>query len=51
MHLTTMLGSSFIGALPFFLVLKTFADTSMHIVEHNVFRKGDVTARIEKKFS
>lgn len=42
MHLTIILGSSFIGALPFFLVLKTFADAIMHIVEHNVLRKGEV---------
>ncbi len=40
MHLILILGSSFIGALPFFLVLKTLADATMHIVEHNVLRKS-----------
>lgn len=41
MHLTIIFGSSFGGALPLFLVLKTFADAIMHIVEHNVLRKGE----------
>lgn len=41
MHLTIILGSSFGGALSFFLVLKTFADGVMHVVEHNVLRKGE----------
>lgn len=40
MHLILILGSSFIGTLPFFLVLKTLADATMHIVEHNVLRKS-----------
>ena len=42
MHLTIIFGSAFGGALPFFLVLKTFADGIMHIVEHNVLRKGEL---------
>ena len=41
MHLTIILGSSFVSALPFFLVLKTFSDAVMHIVEHKVIRKGE----------
>ena len=41
MHLTIIFGSLFGGALPLFLVLKTFADATMHIVEHNVLRKGE----------
>lgn len=41
MHLTIIFGSSFGSALPLFLVLKTFADATMHIVEHNVLRKGE----------
>ena len=42
MHLTIVAGSVFGGALFFFLVLKTFADAIMHIVEHNVLRKGEL---------
>lgn len=41
MHLTILLGSFFVNALPFFLVLKTFSDAMMHIVEHEVIRKGE----------
>jgi len=41
MHLTIILGSSFINALPFFLVLKTFSDATMHLIEHRVIRKGE----------
>jgi hypothetical protein len=48
MHLTIIFGSffdmffgSFGFVLPFFLVLKTFADVIMHFVEHNVLRKGE----------
>lgn len=33
--------SSVIGALPLFLILKTFADALMHIVNHRVIRKGE----------
>jgi hypothetical protein len=40
MHLTIIFGSALTDALPFFLVLKTFVDCIMHIVEHNVLRKG-----------
>jgi hypothetical protein len=41
MHLTIIFGPVFPNAaLPFFLMLKTFADCTMHIVEHNVLRKG-----------
>ena len=42
MHLTIIFGSSLADALPFFLVLKTFADCIMHIIEHNVLRKGEL---------
>jgi len=42
MHLTMLSGSAFVDALPLFLVLKTFADCIMHIVEHNVLRKGEL---------
>lgn len=42
MHLTIIFGSAFGGALPLFLVLKTFADGIMHVVEHNVLRKGEL---------
>jgi hypothetical protein len=41
MHLTIILGFSFGGTLLLFLVLKTFADAIMHIVEHNILRKGE----------
>lgn len=41
MHLSIIFGSSASIALPFFLLLKTFADLGMHIVEHNVLRKGE----------
>jgi hypothetical protein len=42
MHLTLIFGFVLVDALPFFLVLKTFADCIMHIVEHNVLRKGEL---------
>ena len=42
MHLTIVFGFNFGGALILFLVLKTFADVIMHIVEHNVLRKGEL---------
>lgn len=42
MHLAIILGSTLGGALSLFLVLKTFADVIMHIVEHNVLRKGEL---------
>jgi len=41
MHLTIILGSYYVNALPIFLVLKTFSDAAMHIVEHWVIRKGE----------
>jgi hypothetical protein len=41
MHLTIIFSFSFGGALPLFLMLKTFADGIMHVVEHNVIRKGE----------
>ncbi len=41
MHLTIILGFKFGNVLPLFLVLKTFADLVMHIMEHNVLRKGE----------
>src|SRR3989344_96693 len=40
MHLT-IISSSFFTALIAFLLLKTFADVAMHIVEHRVLRKGE----------
>lgn len=33
---------SIVGALPIFLLLKTSADAVMHIVEHQIIRKGEV---------
>lgn len=42
MHLTIISGSAFGDSLSLFLVLKTFADVIMHIVEHNVLRKGEL---------
>ncbi len=41
MHLTAIFGSFFVNALPFFLLLKTFSDAVMHVVEHKVIRKGE----------
>jgi hypothetical protein len=41
MHLTIIFSSSLVGALPFFLLLKTMADAIMHILEHNVLKKGE----------
>lgn len=41
MHLVINFSSAFVDVLPFFLVLKTFADGIMHIIEHNVLRKGE----------
>ena len=41
MHLTIILGSFFVDGLLFFLILKTFSDAVMHIVEHKVIRKGE----------
>src|SRR3989344_619250 len=38
MHFTIFLSSSFLGALPVFLILKTFSDAVMHIVEHKFIR-------------
>ena len=42
MHLTIIFGLASDSALPLFLVLKTFADGIMHIIEHNVLRKGEL---------
>src|SRR3989344_8399686 len=41
MHLTIIFGSAFAIILPFFLVLKTFADAIMHIIEHWYMSKGE----------
>lgn len=41
MHLTIIFSSAFGSALLSFLVLKTFADGIMHVIEHNVLRKGE----------
>ena len=41
MHLTIIFSSAFGSALLSFLVLKTFADGIMHVVEHNVLRNGE----------
>lgn len=43
MHLTILFGFIFTNtiALTFFLMLKTFADGIMHVVEHNVLKKGE----------
>ena len=41
MHITIVAGSIFASAmLPFFLILKTFSDVLMHIVEHRIIRRG-----------
>jgi len=43
MHITISLAAFLgFGALPLFLLLKTFADCIMHIVEHNLLRKGEL---------
>ncbi len=42
MHLTIIFGSAFGGALYLFLGFKTLADVIMHVVEHNVLRKGEI---------
>lgn len=41
MHLSIILGGIFgsTGGLIFFMVLKTFADAGMHMIEHYMFRK------------
>ncbi len=41
MHLTIIFGAMFGGALLLFLLLKTFADIIMHLVEHSVLRKDE----------
>ncbi len=41
MHFTIIFGSSSGSTLPLFFVFKTFADAIMHVVEHNVLRKGE----------
>lgn len=40
MHFTLILGAIFSNALPFFLLLKTFSDALMHVVEHTVLQKN-----------
>jgi hypothetical protein len=42
MHLTIIFGSLVGGALLLFLMLKTFADVIMHVIEHNVLRKDEL---------
>lgn len=42
MHLTISFFTLFNNALPLFLILKTFADAIMHVVEHNALRKSDL---------
>jgi hypothetical protein len=42
MHLTIVLGRNYgSDLLPLFLILKTFSDILMHIVEHNLLRRGE----------
>lgn len=41
MHFTIIVSFAFANALLFFLVLKTICDCLMHIVEHQVIRKGE----------
>ena len=41
MHITIVLGSMGSLTLPIFMVLKTFADVCMHMVEHHMFQKPD----------
>jgi hypothetical protein len=39
MHLAIILGTAFpLGALPFFILLKTGADLGMHEIERRMFR-------------
>lgn len=38
--------SSFVGMLPFFLILKTLADAIMHTVEHKIIRKNEQQIKI-----
>jgi hypothetical protein len=42
MHITILSFGFYFNALPLFLALKTVADLVMHIVEHNVLRKGEL---------
>lgn len=41
MHLTIVFGAFNSGAIFLFMVLKALADAIMHILEHNVIRKGE----------
>jgi hypothetical protein len=41
MHLTIVLGGFYSGAIFLFMILKALADAAMHILEHNVIRKGE----------
>lgn len=45
MHVTIIFGFFFSGILPLFLVLKTFADLTMHMIEHSVLRKGELSKK------
>jgi len=42
MHIIIMISFSSGSSLFFFLMLKTFADIAMHIVEHDIIRKGEM---------
>lgn len=42
MHLTIIFGFFLDSALFLFLALKTLADVIMHVIEHNVLRKGEL---------
>ncbi len=41
-HFTMVFGATYINSLPLFLFLKTAADATMHIVEHNILRGGEL---------
>jgi hypothetical protein len=49
MHLTIILGGFLSGGLLLFLLLKTFADAIMHVVEHRILLRGGDTASGEPK--
>jgi len=46
MHLVIIFGSIFGGALTSFLILKTFADAIMHIIEHKVLRREKIISNL-----
>jgi hypothetical protein len=51
MHLTIIFGGLLSGVLPIFLILKTLADCTMHIVEHQKFRDSSPVTTISNSQS